>query len=161
MYLKSVGNHTKITLRNTSIHYYVVIIPNKLERKLPDVFFKCHRSAIVNLAYIQKIDKKEICVINQFRLPVSRSKIHLIEEKLADFEALTVPLCDQCAHCSRQADSGSNDFHGYAICRGVPLFKKRAARGTNPLDPFSWLACIDSDVYGEFYALNRRLWNLL
>lgn len=41
---------------------------------LPDTFFRCHRSYIVNLRHVQLYDKNEICLDNEERIPLSKRR---------------------------------------------------------------------------------------
>jgi hypothetical protein len=86
------------------MQYYVFKSLRQFEQALPAGFFRCHRSTIVNMTYIQKIDKRAIYLTTGSILPVSRSKIHLLKNKLANLEALIVPLCHHCEDCSEIAD---------------------------------------------------------
>lgn len=97
--LKSTGNHTEISLQNTKTQYYVMKSLEQYEKELPLIFFRCHRSAIVNMAYIQDIKNGELCLMNKTFLPVSKSKKLLLEEKLANLPLLTIPLCKHCENC--------------------------------------------------------------
>jgi DNA-binding LytR/AlgR family response regulator len=65
---------------------------NQYEKELPFGFFRCHRSAIVNMTYICSINEDGICMEDDLCLPLSKSKKLLLQEKLAHLDALAVPL---------------------------------------------------------------------
>jgi hypothetical protein len=89
----------EITVKDTNRQYYVLKSLGKFEMELPVGFFRCHRSIIVNMAYIHKIDKHGIQLINGICLPVSRCRVHLLENKLMELPSLSVCLCKRCLTC--------------------------------------------------------------
>lgn len=99
MYLRASGNHTEITLQQVNKQYYVFHSLKLLEKELPPLFFRCHRSTIVNMRYIKKIDKGRICLVDGTDLSVSHRKILLLKDRLARLPSLTVPMCDYCEIC--------------------------------------------------------------
>ena len=64
-------------LRICLAHHVVTVRSslNELEQTLPEGFVRCHRSYIVNRAYVESISlsEMELCLTSQERLPVSRS----------------------------------------------------------------------------------------
>lgn len=100
--LKASGNYTEITIY-TNKQYYVLYSLDKFEKKLPVGFFRCHRSAIINLKYIHKIEKNRLFLSNEINLPISLSKIALLENKLSELPSLTLPICDYCEICPTYA----------------------------------------------------------
>lgn len=64
-------------LRICLAHHVVTVRAslNELERTLPEGFVRCHRSYIVNRAYVESIrlPEMELCLTSHERLPVSRS----------------------------------------------------------------------------------------
>ena len=44
------------------------------ERLPPDLFFRCHKSYIVNMRYIDRIDRKNVLLQGGRAVPISRSK---------------------------------------------------------------------------------------
>lgn len=52
--LKATGNYIEITVNNSTTSYYTLQSLNQLEKLLSQqIFFRSHRSTIVNIAYIQ------------------------------------------------------------------------------------------------------------
>lgn len=49
------------------------------------MFFRCHRQAVVNLGYIKRLDK-DITLINGDKVPVSRRKRKELKEKYVEYE---------------------------------------------------------------------------
>jgi DNA-binding LytR/AlgR family response regulator len=99
VFLKSLGNHTELNLWNSKKQYYVMKSLEQYEKELPFIFFRSHRSTIVNMAYIRQIDKGKICMADGTYLPVSKSRKLLLEEKLANLPALIIPHCRHCENC--------------------------------------------------------------
>ena len=46
----------------------------ELEAMLPDTFFRCHRSYIVNFDHVQRYKKEEIWLDNEEAIPLSRRR---------------------------------------------------------------------------------------
>lgn len=47
---------------------------SELERKLPSVFFRCHRSYLVNLRYVRRFTGNELVLRGGERIPVARNR---------------------------------------------------------------------------------------
>lgn len=67
------------TLRVSEIHttkniYHTAIKLENLLKQLTDAFIICHRSYIINMAYITDFEKSSIILSNKYPIPVSRSK---------------------------------------------------------------------------------------
>ena len=59
---------------------------DELEQELPNnIFFRCHRSFIVNMRYVHTINKTEVLLDNEARIPVSRSRWNAMNEAFLDY----------------------------------------------------------------------------
>ena len=80
--IESSSHHIEI---NTNFGQYRILSKIKdIEKELPSsVFYRCHRSYIVNLHYIKSIFKKRNLIIldNNKSIPVSRGKVNELNEK--------------------------------------------------------------------------------
>ncbi|RHW48558.1 DNA-binding response regulator [Bombilactobacillus bombi] len=80
-YVETASNH-KLLLHSTDKESLVTGDLKELEERLPDNFFRCHKSFLVNLDYLDYIDKKQ----NLLRLKtgasclIARRKIKLLEK---------------------------------------------------------------------------------
>jgi DNA-binding LytR/AlgR family response regulator len=99
MSLKASGNYTEIKSRNNTPEYFVLRSLDQFEQELPSIFFRCHRSAIVNMVYIQHIGTKNLTLNDGSSLPVSRHKILLLQKELNELDRLTIPQCRNCETC--------------------------------------------------------------
>lgn len=72
-----------VTIYTFNGKYEIEISLKKLENQLLNYkFFRCHNSYLVNLKAINEIKDKTI-IINEYEVPVSRSKYKELQEKLA------------------------------------------------------------------------------
>ncbi len=69
-YLEAVSHKTKITTRSDEITVNESI--SSVSERLPEYFFKCHRSYIVNLGHVSSIRQYETVLDNGAVVPVSR-----------------------------------------------------------------------------------------
>ena len=83
-YAKALGNYCLLeTPRGTGD---IKLTITELEKVLPDErFFRCHRSYLVNLECIKKLDQKGILLKNGERLPVSRNRFKNMENAFSDY----------------------------------------------------------------------------
>lgn len=83
-YAESEGRKIHLYCKDGMIEYYEKM--DVLEGILKDTFVRCHKSFLVNLSYIRSIDGKEITLLNEKRLPISRMKAaetkHIVFEYL-------------------------------------------------------------------------------
>ncbi len=82
LYLEATNKMLRIRL--DSVEYSIYGSLEKLEKDLPEVFVRCHRSYIVNTGYISKVRYSEnyIQLKNQVQIPMSRSHKQVIKEVL-------------------------------------------------------------------------------
>jgi hypothetical protein len=80
--------------------YYIRASVHSFEKQLPKAFFKCHRSAIVNIAYIESFDRNQInTVFSQLTLPFTHSLFNELQQLLLEQERLKIPNCMHCEKC--------------------------------------------------------------
>lgn len=73
-YIEAQNKHVLLMLTNgVTLHSAVPLRSMENELPIPNVFFKCHRSYIVNLYQVQTYTNKEITMHSGLRIPISRS----------------------------------------------------------------------------------------
>ena len=83
MFLKGAGNYTELYLENGKIELHDKSLQNILTL-LPSNYERVHKSYIVNLDLIQSISYQyEILLLNQIKIPISRSKYQDLKNKIA------------------------------------------------------------------------------
>ena len=98
LWLQASKQYTQVVLRDDRPARYVYEPLNELELFLPPVFFRCHRSVIVNLCHVQSSNRQEVNVYGHI-LPISKKKIPVMDYLLEKCETLTFPLCRNCDNC--------------------------------------------------------------
>jgi hypothetical protein len=73
---------------------------SRMEAQLPKIFFRCHRSAIINIAYVDSVDKNRLLTTTRLALPVSRSRLNLLKQMLMEPDSLKIPNCRHCEQCA-------------------------------------------------------------
>lgn len=69
--LSTVGNYTRIFLKNKTYYMVRSTLSNAITKLPPDMFFKIHRRVVVNVYYIDVIQKDHL-VIDGESLPIGR-----------------------------------------------------------------------------------------
>lgn len=72
LYLESMGHLVVIHTKKGDYRSYDRL--EKVKERLPGNFVHCHKSYVVNMDSIQKIEKNRIYLINQKELPISKSR---------------------------------------------------------------------------------------
>lgn len=98
LWLQHSSHYTQLVLRDNKSGRYIYESLDELESILPPVFFKSHRSAIVNICFVQSIDEQGIHINNHI-LPVAEKKQKEIRRLLKKRERLIFPLCNKCDTC--------------------------------------------------------------
>lgn len=81
-YIEVLGHYTQLHLNDGStirIKESLAVVAAMLHRK--ELFVKCHRSFVVNLAYVEKISRAECALCDGTVLPVSRSAYQELNER--------------------------------------------------------------------------------
>lgn len=107
LWLQPCENYTQV-FRNGKPSRYVYESLYELENILPPVFYRCHRSVIVNLCQIQSFDEHSVHINNHI-LPIAQKKKTKFRYLMEKSETLTFPLCGNCENC--------HEFRGCAIIR--------------------------------------------
>ena len=72
LYLEAMNRKIHLHKNGEFLPYYGKL--DELEPTLPDTFFRCHRSYIVNFDHVQHYKKEEIWLDNDMVLPLSRRR---------------------------------------------------------------------------------------
>ena len=72
LYLEAMNRKIHLHKNGEFLPYYGKL--DELEPTLPDTFFRCHRSYIVNFDHVQHYKKEEIWLDNEEVLPLSRRR---------------------------------------------------------------------------------------
>ena len=72
LYLEAMNRKIHLHKNGEFLPYYGKL--DELEPTLPDTFFRCHRSYIVNFDHVQHYKKEEIWLDNEVVLPLSRRR---------------------------------------------------------------------------------------
>lgn len=81
-YIEVLGHYTQLHLNDGStirIKESLAVVAAMLHRK--ELFVKCHRSFVVNLAYVEKISRAECMLCDGTVLPVSRNSYQTLNER--------------------------------------------------------------------------------
>lgn len=79
LYAESNKRKVKIITNDGEFEEYIKI--SELLEQLPANFVSCHKSYMVNMSYIKKITTKEIILVNDEIIPVSKTKYKKLQEK--------------------------------------------------------------------------------
>lgn len=93
VYLKSDGNYTYIILNDLSQYIMYKTLQN-FETQLGHLFFRCHKTYLVNYVYIKAINKRSrhILLTTGESIPFSRTKSKMLEEKMERKSSLNYQL---------------------------------------------------------------------
>lgn len=83
LYLESSAHQLLIHTGQTIINIYEKL--DDYEKKMQESFVRIHKSYLVNMNYIRRIDRKELLLENGTVLPVSKSKYSYVKEALGTF----------------------------------------------------------------------------
>jgi DNA-binding LytR/AlgR family response regulator len=83
IYLKADGNYTCFVLKDLSQYTMCQTLLN-FEMELGMLFFRCHKSYLINTIHIKEINKRknQILLTSGQTIPFSRTKSKIIEEKM-------------------------------------------------------------------------------
>ena len=83
VYLKADDHYTCFVLRDLS-HFIMFKSLQNFETELGHLFFRCHKTYLVNSVYIHEINKRnrQILLTTGETIPYSRNKTKLLQEKL-------------------------------------------------------------------------------
>lgn len=72
IYLESMGH--LVVIHVESGDYYSYDRLEKMKENLPDQFVHCHKSYVVNMDYIRRIEKRKIILMNEKEIPISKAR---------------------------------------------------------------------------------------
>ena len=72
LYLEAMNRKIHLHKNGEFLPYYGKL--DELEPTLPDTFFRCHRSYIVNFDHVQRYDKKDVWLLNGEQIPLSKRR---------------------------------------------------------------------------------------
>lgn len=85
IYFEGYLKHTKVFMTNGEVIECSVNIKN-IEKSLPkDIFIRTHQSFIVNMNHIKKYNRKSIFMNYDKEIPVSRTYVNTVREKITFF----------------------------------------------------------------------------
>ena len=79
LFFESMSDYVKIITKEKT--YVVLQTMTKLQKTLPNIFFRCHRSYIINLEKIDALDDR-VLEIEGYAIPVSKSYYNEIKNEL-------------------------------------------------------------------------------
>lgn len=80
MYILSSRHHMNIVTKEKTFTHLISI--NKLLSCLPAQFVQCHRTVIINMNFIQKLEGREVLMSDFTTLPVSNTYLKVVRKKL-------------------------------------------------------------------------------
>lgn len=72
IYLESMGHLVVIHVEGGD--YYAYDRLEKMKENLPEQFVHCHKSYVVNMDYIRRIEKRKIILMNEKEIPISKAR---------------------------------------------------------------------------------------
>lgn len=72
VYLESAGHVVTIHTRSEEHNCYTRL--EKLYERLPEYFIQCHKSYVVNMNEIQRIEKSQVMLANETNIPISKAR---------------------------------------------------------------------------------------
>lgn len=85
-YIEVLGHYTQLHLNDDSavrIKESLAAVVEMLHKR--ELFVKCHRSFVVNLAYVEKISRTECTLLGGTALPISRSSYQELNERFIQY----------------------------------------------------------------------------
>ena len=74
-----------IEIHTTHATYQQLANLKSLLPVLPHQFVQCHRTTIVNILHIRKMTNVELTMSNNYKIPVSRTYLPIIQQKIMEF----------------------------------------------------------------------------
>lgn len=72
IYLESMGHLVVIHVEGGDYYSYDRL--EKMKENLPEQFVHCHKSYVVNMDYIRRIEKRKIILMNEKEIPISKAR---------------------------------------------------------------------------------------
>lgn len=83
LYVEAFSHETEVHLKETSYRIREGI--GSWQKRLSDSFVLCHRSYLVNLLYVARIEKMDVILDNGWKVPLSRRNQKLVNEAFIRF----------------------------------------------------------------------------
>lgn len=72
IYMESMGH--LVVIHVESGDYYSYDRLEKMKENMPEHFVHCHKSYVVNMDYIRRIEKRKIILMNEKEIPISKAR---------------------------------------------------------------------------------------
>lgn len=82
IYIEANNTKTCIHTKEEIIEYHITML--ELEKKLPNLFFRIHRSYIINVIYVTEIRRYEIELCSKIKIAIPEKKYKKIKEAITD-----------------------------------------------------------------------------
>ena len=82
LYFEAIGHNTKCVCM--ADEYMLKINITRLENTLSDLFYKCHRSYIVNIHKVKQIKRQDIIMDNGIIVPLSRGNVSTMNKRFSE-----------------------------------------------------------------------------
>lgn len=89
LYFESYRNTMKMYTVDNNEHSFYSTLKQVIDTLSSKMFIQQHKSYIVNIEYIAKIEKNEITLFNGVKLPISRDKVRYVKEMILNYERYT------------------------------------------------------------------------
>ena len=86
VYFESYRNVVKIVTIDGKEDKFYSTLKQVMDSLNSQIFIQQHKSYIVNIEYISKIEKNDIILFNQQKIPISRYKIKYLKEMILSYE---------------------------------------------------------------------------
>lgn len=83
LYIESEGRKIHINCQKETLTYYEKL--DCLEDQLKGEFVRCHKSYLVNMKWVRRVDSKLIFLTNGTEIPVSRNKLMETKDKVFEY----------------------------------------------------------------------------
>ena len=82
-YIESEGRKVHIYCQKETLTYYEKL--DCLENQLRSEFVRCHKSYLVNMKWVRRVDSKLVFLTNGIEIPVSRNKMTETKDKVFEY----------------------------------------------------------------------------
>jgi len=86
IYIKAEKKESVIYLNDNKVVNAKYLLKWYSDLLSPPDFFRCHNSYIINCQYVDCFCSKEIILVNNIHIPLSRNKLHSLKENLIEFQ---------------------------------------------------------------------------
>lgn len=79
LYLESAGHVVTVHTRTEDYNCYGCL--EKMYERLPEYFIQCHKSYVVNMNGIRKMDKSQVMMEDNTRIPISKARYRTTKDR--------------------------------------------------------------------------------